>query len=67
MNKLTQEEIQKLMDILTSHDNARLLHYQALRNPSKDDQIKNMVEGGQLLKIGLKLIGHWDKDDSRLD
>ena len=67
MNKLTQEEIQKLMDILTSHDNARLLHYQALRNPSKDDQIKNMVKGGQLLKIGLKLIGHWDKDDSKLD
>ena len=64
MKTLTHEETQILLDMLTSRDNARLLHFKALRNPSKDEQIRNIVEGGRLLKIGLKLTGHWDKDDS---
>ena len=67
MNKLTQEEIQKISDILCSYDNARLLNYQALRNPSKDEQMKNLLDSSQLLRIGLKLHGYWDRDDSRLD
>jgi hypothetical protein len=64
MNKLTQEETQILVDLLDSRDNARRIHFKALRNPSKDDQIKNVVERGELLRIGLKLLGYYDKDNS---
>ena len=61
-NTLTHEETQILLDLLTNRDNARILHFQSLRNPSKDDEIKNLSEGAQLLKIGLKLTGYWGKD-----
>ena len=64
MNKLTQEETQILVDLLDSRDNARRIHFKALRNPSKDEQIKNVVERGELLRIGLKLLGYYDKDNS---
>ena len=64
MNKLTQEETQILVDLLDSRDNARRIHFKALRNPSKDDQIKNVVERGEILRIGLKLLGYYDKDNS---
>lgn len=64
MNTLTQEETQILIDMLNSRDNAKRIHFKALRNPSKDDQIKNVVERGELLRIGLKLLGYYDKDNS---
>jgi hypothetical protein len=57
--KLDKSEIDLLLKLLCSKKYSIQTHYNALRNPSKEDKRNLIVETGDIARIQLKLVGAW--------